>query len=492
MIYSYFIRKTALPLVSRLTEGRFWDLFREYARNPHESLLSPPPDVVFQKVHALLDHAWRNVPFYRKRLDAAGLAPDRFCNINQLQLLPETTKADISANFPDQISDASQSYKPWRYRSTSGTIERLTVIHDFRKRDICRTTDLLGLWLPTGYQAGMKYLEIPPDICRNVCGTSPNVEPNVYAFLLRSMVTGRILRDPEVLSDFRGLVERQIVQRHVTLASFGDGGAVQSDGAFQEYLDSIQRERPYLVKALPIYLYMLAAYITDHGLTPPRIKGGVMPMGASASPHMKRTIESAFQCTFHEEYGSAELGTFGAECGARSGIHPFASLFYVEVVRNGRPARPGELGKVLITDLSNFAMPFIRYEIGDVATVLEGSCSCGVPDLRINVEGRWQDCIQAHSGELISADAVTDLILSLPGVRLFQLNMDGDEAELQVVPAPGASPDLQKAGSLLAALIGPETRVFTRLVPTILPEPGGKYRLIRNTSKHTARSALAG
>jgi phenylacetate-CoA ligase len=325
----------------------------------------------------------------------------------------------------------------------------------------------------------MKFLEIPPDICRNVCGTSNTAEPNVFKCLVNNLISGRLC-DPDIMSDLRGLAERQILFRRLSLPSFNYDGAVQSPEVLHGYLSHIRTFSPYIVKALPIYLYAIALHIIDTGVSPPRIPGGILPMGSSITPHMKRIIERAFGCRIHEDYGCSELGSIGAECGRQNGIHPFSSLFYVEVVRQGQPAAPGELGRVLITDLTNYAMPFIRYEIGDVAVVRNGSCPCGLTIPRLDIQGRIQDCLPGGK-ELISSDAVADALFACPGVRLFQLQMTGvNQADLQIVPEPHVTPDYEQIKTALLRMLQRPLHVVCRTVPTILPEASGKFRLVKN------------
>jgi phenylacetate-CoA ligase len=477
------MERVALPSLSLLTESRFGELYRKFNNAPTSHVFASRPEDSAAAVRELLLHASEHVPFYRDRMRTCGLDPKSFQSLNELSVLPPTTKADIAANFPDGITDVSQKFKPWRYRSTSGTIERLTVIHDYRKRDVVRATEIFALRLATRYRPGMKYLEIPPDVCRNVCGAAGTVDPPIARFFAGKMLAGKLF-DPEVASDLRGLAERQLLYRRLTLASDARHGAVLPPEALNGYLQAIRDYRPFVVKALPIYLYMLASHITSGGLRPPKIRGGLMPMGSSMSPHMKRAVETAFSAPVHEDYGSAELGAIGAECGQQSGIHSFTRLFHVEVVRDGRPARPGEIGKVLITDLRNFAMPFIRYEIGDVALVLNGTCACGLDGLRLDIQGRHQDCILAADGQIVTSDALFDAVQGCPNVRIFRLEFhEGRRALLEVVPMPGTSPDLAAIGVALIDLLGKPLQVSARLVPTIMPETGGKYRFVKNCTE---------
>ena len=343
-LYSHLIQRLALPSVFLFTESRFWDIYRAFFRPGSTNAFSPSAGATLHRVREVLAHAYRNVDFYRKRMDECGLDPGSIHSLDDLQKLPPTTKSDIAAHFPDAITDASQQYRPWRYRATSGTIERLTVVHDYRKRDTVRAAEILAVHCATKYRPGMKYMEIPPDVCRNVCGAANTVDPNIFRYALDSMLA-RKLFDADVVSDLRGLAERQLLYRRLTLPSYGHEGAIQTPVVLNNYLQQIREYRPFIVKALPIYLYMLALHIQEHGLQPPKIPGGLVPMGSSITPHMKRVVESAFQTPVHEDYGCAELGAIGAECGDRGGIHPFTGLFHVEVVRDGRPVQPGEVGQ---------------------------------------------------------------------------------------------------------------------------------------------------
>lgn len=435
------------------------------------------------RLKSVVEHSYRNVPFYRERMQTLNETPDSITDFEDFRRLHTVTKTDIAANFPDRITARGQDSTSWQYVSTSGTIERLTVIQDFAKRDIVRTTQLFSLTTATGYLPGMKYMEIPPDICANVCGAANTVEPNVFRYFIDSLKSRKLL-EPEVTADLRGLVERQIMYRRVQLPSFSSEGLLQKPEVLDEYLCKINDYQPYVVKALPIYLYLLAVHIIDRKRRPPRIAGGLMPMGSSMSPYMKRVVEEAFNAKVHEDYGCAEMGVIATECGWQRGLHPLSGLFYVEVVQGNVPVGEGELGKVLITDLYNYAMPLIRYEIGDVAVVRRDQCLCGLSSPRLEMQGRVQDCLVASDGTVLSADNVTDRLLKRADILGFQVELQQEGSlSLQLVPREGHTLSIENVKQDLVALLGETQRIAARVVPTILPEPGGKYRFIKNRSK---------
>lgn len=478
MIYSHVLESCLLPMVGAFTRSQFWGAYRRMSRQgtmAWPSVHATPDDAL----EALLRHAGANVPIHRRRFEDVGVDPES-ATFSDLNRLPAFTKADIAANFPEGVTSTQSNFQPWRYVSTSGTLSRLTAIHDFRKRDASRAASLLSLSASAGYRPGMKYMEIPPNVCRDNCGLSDSVEPSLFSYLLESLKWRRITA-PSTVSDIRGLVESQVIFRRMVLPSVWQTALVQPPEVLNRCLKQIHEYRPAVVKAQAVYLYLLAVHILDNGLRPPEIGKCVMPMGSLLSPVMKRTVECAFDRPVFQDYGCAELGGIAAECNHGDGHHPFHSLFRVEVVKNGRPTRVGELGKILLTDYYSYAMPFIRYEIGDVARILPGDCRCGSASPRFQVEGRIEDCLMDSGGGLVTASELIDMALAQPGVLLFQIEANPDgPIRLQVVPRAGVTPCLKSLSAALSHRLGSRARIVAQLVSNLRPENSGKFRWVKN------------
>lgn len=482
-LYSKLITSLTLPCVTLLTESKFWSLYRRFSKNGASTVFILSEDRQFLELQRIVDFALANVPFYRQHYQTSLAKFERLETIRDFAVLPSIVKSDIAGNFPDRITSARKIHTPWRYVSTSGTTERLTAVQDFQKRDYVRAAALLALCVTTSYKPGMKYLEIPPDICTDICGASETLEPGLLSFVFTNLKAGT-LADKAVVSDIKGLIERRIIYRRLQLPSFGAEGLSQKAEILEQYLRQIDEYEPFVVKALPVYLYLLALHILENGLKPPRISGGIMPMGSSLTPYMKQVVEQAFQTLVHEDYGCAELGSIAAECGHQQGLHPFNSLFYVEVVRDGRPAEYGEPGKVLITDFNNYAMPFIRYDIGDVAVRRNGTCKCGLNTDRIEIQGRVQDCLVAPDGAILTHDVVVDEMLKLPDILGFQMELnDPEQLYVRVVGRGEAKPDLNRVKEKAKQLLGAKVTITAQVVSTISPEPGGKYRFVKNNTR---------
>jgi len=109
----------------------------------------------------------------------------------------------------------------------------------------------------------------------------------------------------------------------------------------------------------------------------PRALRAVLGFGDMAGPDTAELARRLWGAAFYDNYSASEVGTIALQCPSHPGLHVQAEHVYLEVLRaDDSPCAPGEAGRVVITDLQNFAMPLIRYELGDCATV-GTPCPCG-------------------------------------------------------------------------------------------------------------------
>jgi len=117
----------------------------------------------------------------------------------------------------------------------------------------------------------------------------------------------------------------------------------------------------------------------------------------------RQLCQSVFGAGVADGYGAQEIGHIAAQCRDCGEYHVSAEGCVVEVLRpDGSAAAPGECGRVVVTPLFNFAMPFIRFELGDVAEVgsAEPSCGRGLPTLR-RILGRVRNMFRFSDGSVI-------------------------------------------------------------------------------------------
>jgi phenylacetate-CoA ligase len=141
-------------------------------------------------------------------------------------------------------------------------------------------------------------------------------------------------------------------------------------------------------------------------------------------PHQREIVEDVFGIKVFDRYGCREVAHIAGECHEHDGLHVSADRVLLEIVdNNNRPCAPGETGRILVTDLDNYGMPLIRYDIGDRAVVAEPSaCACGrgLPKIE-GVKGRTLEIVVTPDGRQIGGTFWTLLLRSRPGFRQFQV-----------------------------------------------------------------------
>ena len=168
-------------------------------------------------------------------------------------------------------------------------------------------------------------------------------------------------------------------------------------------------------------------------------------------------------------YGLTEAGYVGWQCEQRGHLHVNAEACLVEVLRDGRPAAPGELGSVVVTNLRGRTAPMIRFDTGDLARAVEGPCPCGrTLPLIGRLAGRAAEAMTAAGGATVTTRTVLDDLAPVAAPDEFQLHaVPGGRFELRL--APGVDHGEQVAARLAVVLGGAEVTLAPGHVP---PAPG--------------------
>ena len=190
-------------------------------------------------------------------------------------------------------------------------------------------------------------------------------------------------------------------------------------------LDMLDRFRPRCLVAYTSAAEALARRALETKRRPPPSLASVITGAEALFPAQRELIQQGLGCLVFETYGSREFMLIAAECEERRGLHVSAENLIVEIIKDGRPAAPGQTGEVVITDLHNLAQPFIRYRTGDLAQWARGSCPCGrgLPRLA-QVEGRILDLIRSPSGQVLPGEFFPHFLKDFPAVERFQVRQD--------------------------------------------------------------------
>ena len=241
----------------------------------------------------------------------------------------------------------------------------------------------------------------------------------------------------------------------------------------------LQNWKPRYVIAYASALEVFATFLLQH----PKLRVQVQAARTTAdvlSDSRRQTIEKALGCPVYNFYGSREINNLASECPARDGLHVSALTRFIEIVDDaGRPTPPGVPGRLLLTDLTNFFQPFLRYEIEDIGSWKQAPCKCGRPfPVLEKVWGRSSDFIVTPQGKLIHSVFFTHLFYDMPEVALFQINQrELHDIDVYLVLRPGVQAypaDLLK--QRLTDAFSASVRTTVSVVNEIERPPSGKHR----------------
>ena len=207
---------------------------------------------------------------------------------------------------------------------------------------------------------------------------------------------------------------------------------------------------------------------------------GILSTSMMLLPHERKLIEKVFSCKVTDRYGCEEVSLIGCECEKHHGMHMNIEHLVIEFIKDdGTTAQAGEPGNIVVTDLMNFAMPFIRYKIEDVGVPIDTVCSCGrgLP-LMGKVTGRVADFLMRKNGDRVAGiSLIENTLTEMAGIDQMQIIQNSlDDMILNIVPGRAFNEDVQLTLVRYFEKTFPDTAITINKVEKILPEPSGKYR----------------
>ncbi len=433
----------ALSLVpSYRTYRQMYALLRQSQRWSREELEAYQT----QALSRLLDHAYENVPYYRRVFQERGLVPEDIQTPRDLELLPFLTKEIVQVNLPD-LKARNYPESAFEYVRTSGS---------------------------TGTPMGF-YYEKGASRAREWAFMKTQWDRVGYRYTDRCV----ILRGHVVDAASSGIHwKRALFGRWLIMSSHQ-----MTEEALPAYVDWIRRFKPRFIHAYPSTAVILARYMREHGIEPfPTVKA-VLCGSENLYPWQRDLLTGAFGCRVFSWYGNSEQTVLAGECEESTHYHIFPEYSIVELIgRDDRPVEgPGALGEVVATSLINFVCPLIRYRTMDVAVATERQCSCGRQySLLERVEGRLQEFIVTRSGHPISVTPINYESEAFENIRQFQLYQEErGELIMKVVRRPAyTEEDTRQLTRELRWQLGDEVNVHVQFVDEIPRTEGGKFRYL--------------
>ncbi len=468
-----------LPAVSRFTDNQAWVYLQRYLDSDYED----PADRKarqWQRLKRLLVHAYTNTAFYRERMDSVGLTPDKINTPEDFRRIPVTTKQDLRDNFPDGIIARNMDLRDVRISNTSGTSGRPVVLaqdHDDINRKYAskvRTRYLAGV------NIGDRIFRIAPNECQPCFtdGSSPDVG-------LLQLLKMRLSGDEDYNQAYYIFMERGLVNKYVHQRTFPpplDHNNLEAD--VQAYLDEIVEKRPQLMSGHPLYLYLVARMIERTGEDIRFIKA-VDCTGDLSTGGLRAYLGRVFKAPVYQIYGGCEWGRMSGSCGHGDGsMHILEDIVYPEFLTpDNEPVGDREVGNFIGTNLTNYAMPLIRFEHGDVGWLTNEPCSCGRTSPRIDIEGRLQALIVRPDGRAIPSSAFMERVIPNKGVLLFKVvQHEMEKFELIYRPDLAEEADEDALRADMLDVLGGDAEVEITRVDVLDPAPSGKFRLVKSTS----------
>lgn len=402
-----------------------------------------------RRVGALLRHAHGHVPYYREILEACGAVDAAGAvDLRAFTSIPLLDKDIIRARGEELLSDDLDRRAWFRNYSGGSTGEPVAFVqeHDESESYGRAVTFLFDEWA-----------------CRGL--------GDRWALLWGSE------RDLGGPPSWRARHRRR-TRRLLVLNAFG-----MTQQRMRDYVESLNAFRPRHILAYAGSLYQLARFIQDNHLdvwSP----AGIMTSAESIHPQQRALIECVFRAPVFNRYGSREAGNMACECEHHQGLHVASPTHLVELLRDdGSLAGPGEIGEIVVTCFETYAMPLIRYRIGDRATWAEGPCTCGRAwPLLAQVNGRVMDAF-ATPGGTIDGCYFTMGFFGRDWIESFQVVQERpDLVRAYIVPRDrhltieSVAEDLRDYDEHVRTVMGQACRTEYEFVDTITPSPQGKHR----------------
>ena len=237
--------------------------------------------------------------------------------------------------------------------------------------------------------------------------------------------------------------------------------------------------RPRLLIAYAGAIYKWARLLGNDRDPIPGLKA-IVVSAETLYDEWRNVIENCFKVPVYNRYGGRDIKFVAQECPARKGLHINSENVLVEIVRDGKPVSPGELGEIVVTRLDNFAMPFIRYRSGDLGVMANCSCECvrSLPLLQ-KVEGRIQDAIVTSDGRIVSGPFFAHLMKDCPEVKEFQIHQLAVQRLLIliVLHSPQTFTSRDRIERVVHQYMGPNMQIEFDVRDAIPLTPSGKRRV---------------
>lgn len=340
-VYSCLDKNLLLPIADVITSrgvSKEWKLMQKADKYTEKQLL----DLQNQRLQALVRHSYAHVPYYRNMFDTLGLRPDDIKTREDLRKLPVLTKQMVRDHYQELIADNIADYNVMNGSTGGSTGTPLKFKKDIQTWNMAWASSFRA-WEWYGYHLGEKMFTLG--------GNS-------------------------LVKKTRGVSAKDIFDKVIMRNLKRSSGDV-SDEAMQGHYEAFMQYKPVAMRGYASSMVIFARFIERRNLPVLPLKV-ILTTGEILMPEYRNVLERVFQCKVYDEYGAGDGGVDAHECLLQQGLHLSEERCVVEITdKEGNVLPDGQTGFVCVTDLGNYAFPFLRYHVGDMAYIKPGKCACG-------------------------------------------------------------------------------------------------------------------
>ena len=385
----------------------------------------------------MLDFCWKNVPFYREYWGDHGISPRSLGSLEELAAFP-VLKKEMLKSKPDAFVPATLSAYPHKKDSSGGSTGQPIQYRQDLELHALRLAFLYQGWALAGYR-----------FC----------DPMVV------LSGGRLL--PELKGFSRGRL-RATLERTLPLM-----GVHMDPKLARHYHQQAVNYGARFLHGYPSIISEFATCLAAQGLSLPGLEG-VFTTAEMLLPRYRENIETKLHCRVWDSYGCNDGGILSWECRCHDGLHYNDLESIAECVDQSETGS----GRLLITNLWNHSLPFVRYENGDLVTLGGTPCSCGQPyPLIKSVIGRTADILRFGNGRILSGPALTLIFKDMPIDAWQVVQTERNKIEVLVKSTRQlTSEDRNFTQAVLSTHAGEGVEIIIQQVENLRVTAGGKWK----------------
>lgn len=355
-------------------------LARFYKLRRNQKLSEQRLDVLRNKKLAdIIRHAYDNVPYYKILFDTVGITPDDIQTVDDLHLIPISSKDDLlKAGYNNLIAQNIDRSSLLHLHTTGSTGEPFSVYMSPGERQLRRLVDFRSL---------------------TAAGFSPRE---------RLAVLGPKIPFKKAIYHNFGIFNTDVIQPSLHI---------------DEQLKALRSIKPTWLWSYPTLLNALSHH-TDYRIDEYCQPKVIVTSAEVFQPNLTTSLSSQFDYEHFNFYGAIETGRIAWECPEHNGLHVNSDHVVLEVVSVDKYQISEEqvYGETVITTLNSYAMPFIRYRLGDLCSYINETCSCGCVFPLITAPiGRTRDMIKLPSGSARTPNGISHIMRDLENIRQYQI-----------------------------------------------------------------------